>query len=426
MIRKVSVPGKSLTGSVSLPASKSAAHRAILCASLAKGISHLSNFSFSQDMEATCRAVEALGVKTSLMGDTLTVDSRSLFAPSQAVLDCGESGSTLRFLIPTAAAGGVRAEFTGRGRLPERPIGVYLDCLPQAGVACRTQGGLPLSISGALRPGVFRLPGNISSQFITGLLLALPILNGGSEIRLTSPLESAGYVDMTIEMMKRFGVTVTPVENGWLVPGNQSYVPRDLAIEGDWSQAAFFLAAGALSQAQGSSILLRGLQKHSTQGDRQAFSLFQRFGAKLSWEPEGLRISPGALRPIPAIDASQIPDLVPILAVTAALCPGITSITGAARLRIKESDRLKAVAQGVAALGGEIKELPDGLVVTGKPMLSGGRAEGCNDHRIVMAMAVASLGCEKPVEITDAQSVSKSYPGFFEDFISLGGKADVI
>ena len=263
MIRKVSVPGKSLTGPVSLPASKSAAHRAILCASLAKGISHLSNFSFSQDMEATCRAVEALGVKTSLTGDTLTVDSRSLFAPSQAVLDCGESGSTLRFLIPTAAAGGVRAEFTGRGRLPERPIGVYLDCLPQAGVACRTQGGLPLSISGALRPGVFRLPGNISSQFITGLLLALPILNGGSEIRLTSPLESAGYVDMTIEMMKRFGVTVTPVENGWLVPGNQSYVPRDLAIEGDWSQAAFFLAAGALSQAQGSSILLRGLQKHS-------------------------------------------------------------------------------------------------------------------------------------------------------------------
>ena len=143
MIRKVSVPGKSLTGPVSLPASKSAAHRAILCASLAKGISHLSNFSFSQDMEATCRAVEALGVKTSLTGDTLTVDSRSLFAPSQAVLDCGESGSTLRFLIPTAAAGGVRAEFTGRGRLPERPIGVYLDCLPQAGVACRTQGGLP-------------------------------------------------------------------------------------------------------------------------------------------------------------------------------------------------------------------------------------------------------------------------------------------
>ncbi|MFQ7062067.1 MAG: 3-phosphoshikimate 1-carboxyvinyltransferase [[Clostridium] leptum] len=242
--------------------------------------------------------------------NTLTETGRGFpfIRPSQAVLDCGESGSTLRFLIPTAAAGGVRAEFTGRGRLPERPIGVYLDCLPQAGVACRTQGGLPLSISGALRPGVFRLPGNISSQFITGLLLALPILNGGSEIRLTSPLESAGYVDMTIEMMKRFGVTVTPVENGWLVPGNQSYVPRDLAIEGDWSQAAFFLAAGALSQAQGSSILLRGKALHT--GDPQAFSLFQEFGAKLSWEPEG-RISRG-LAADSCIDASQIPDLVPI------------------------------------------------------------------------------------------------------------------
>ncbi len=426
MIRKVSVPGKSLAGTVTLPPSKSAAHRAILCASLAKGVSHLSNFSFSQDMEATCRAVEALGVKTFLTGNTLMVDSRDLFAPKQAVLDCGESGSTLRFLIPVAAAGGVNARFTGQGRLPERPIGVYLDCLPQAGVDCHTQGGLPLSISGALRPGVFRLPGDISSQFITGLLLALPILPGDSEIRLTSPLESAGYVDMTIEMMNRFGVTVTPLENGWRIPGNQSYIPRDLAIEGDWSQAAFFLAAGALSQTSQSSILLKGLQNHSTQGDRQAFSLFQRFGAKLNWEPEGLRVSSGNLRPIPVIDASQIPDLVPILAVTAAFCPGVTSITGAARLRIKESDRLKAIAQGIAALGGEIRELPDGLVVTGKPLLSGGRAEGCNDHRIVMAMAVATLRCEKPVEITDAQSVNKSYPGFFEDFISLGGKADVI
>lgn len=426
MIRKVSVPGKSLAGIVTLPPSKSAAHRAILCASLAKGISQLSNFSFSQDMEATCRAVEALGVKTSLTGNTLTVDSRDLFTPKQAVLDCGESGSTLRFLIPVAAAGGIRAEFTGRGRLPERPIGVYLDCLPPAGVSCRTQGGLPLSVSGALQPGVFRLPGDISSQFITGLLLALPILNGDSEIRLTSFLESAGYVDMTIEMMSRFGVTVTPVENGWLVPGNQSYVPRDLAIEGDWSQAAFFLAAGALSEAPDSSILLKGLRKHSTQGDRQAFSLFQKFGAKLSWEPEGLRVSPENLQAIPVIDASQIPDLVPVLAVTAAFCHGVTSITGAARLRIKESDRLETVAQGVAALGGKIEQLPDGLIVTGKPKLSGGRAKGCNDHRIVMAMAVASLKCEKPVEITDAQSVSKSYPGFFEDFISLGGKADVI
>lgn len=426
MIRKVCVPGKGLAGTVTLPSSKSAAHRAILCAALAKGVSHLSNFSFSQDMGATCRAVEALGVRTSLTGNTLTVDSRDLFVPDQAVLDCGESGSTLRFLIPIAAAGGVRAEFTGRGRLPERPIGVYLDCLPQAGVACRTHGGLPLSIHGALQSGVFRLPGNISSQFITGLLLALPVLEGDSQILLTSPLESAGYVDMTIEMMNRFGVSVTPMENGWLIPGSQRYTPQDLAIEGDWSQAAFFLAAGALSETPDAFILLKGLQNHSTQGDRQAFSLFQQFGAKLSWEPDGLRISPGALQAIPAIDASQIPDLVPILAVTAAFCPGVTAITGAARLRIKESDRLKTVAQGIAALGGEIKELPDGLMITGKPHLAGGRTQGCNDHRIVMAMAVASARCEKPVEITDAESVNKSYPSFFEDFISLGGSADVI
>lgn len=426
MIREASVPGKSLAGAVTLPPSKSAAHRAILCASLAKGVSHLSNFRFSQDMEATCRAVQALGVKTRLTGNTLIVDSRGLFSPKQAVLDCGESGSTLRFLIPVAAAGGVCAEFTGKGRLPQRPIGVYLDCLPKAGVSCRTEGGLPLKIGGTLRPGVFSLPGDISSQFITGLLLALPALGGDSQILLTSPLESAGYVDMTIEMMNRFGVSVVPMENGWLVPGNQSYIPRDLAIEGDWSQGAFFLAAGALSQNKDASILIKGLQKHSTQGDRQAFSLFQKFGAKLCWEPEGLRAAPGVLQPVPSIDASQIPDLVPILAVTAAFCPGVTAITGAARLRIKESDRLKAVAQGIAALGGEIRELPDGLVITGKPSLAGGQAEGFHDHRIVMAMAIAALGCEGPVVITDAQSINKSYPDFFEDFIALGGKADVI
>lgn len=426
MTREVSVPGKSLAGTVTLPPSKSAAHRAILCAALAKGVSHLSNFRFSQDMEATCRGAEALGAKISLTGNTLIVDSRGLFSPKQAVLDCGESGSTLRFLIPVAAAGGVCAEFTGQGRLPERPIGVYLDCLPKAGVSCQTEGGLPLKISGALRPGVFSLPGNISSQFITGLLLALPVLEGDSQILLTSPLESAGYVDMTIEMMNRFGVSVTPLENGWLVPGNQSYIPRDLAIEGDWSQGAFFLAAGALSQNKNTSILIKGLRKHSSQGDRQAFSLFQQFGAKLCWEPEGLRVTPSILQPVSAIDASQIPDLVPILAVTAAFCPGVTAITGAARLRIKESDRLKTVAQGITALGGEIHELPDGLVITGKPGLAGGHAEGCNDHRIVMAMAIAALGCERPVVITDAQSINKSYPDFFEDFIALGGKADVI
>ncbi len=392
-----------LSGSILVPPSKSAAHRAAICSALAGGAPLFDGEAISNDITATCRAMRAICGG----GDPVRID-------------CGESGSTLRFLIPVAAALGLNAEFTGSGRLPERPIGVYLDCLPQHGVSCGTQGGLPLSVSGRMTPGRFVLPGNVSSQFITGLLLALPLLDGDSELILSSPLESAGYVDMTVEIMREYGVTAEPAENGWNIAGRQKYRPCEYRVERDWSQAAFFLAAGAL----GSDLRLEGLNRDSCQGDRAAERLFREFGAKAEWHGSVLSVSPNELKGM-EIDASQIPDLVPILAATAALCRGRTRIYNAQRLRIKESDRLFAMADGLTKLGGRVAETDDGLIIDGVPTLHGGKAEGFNDHRIVMALSVAALKADGSVTVTDAQSVQKSYPAFFEDYNRLGGKANV-
>ena len=411
-----------LSGEVTVPPSKSAAHRAILCAALSRGICHIHNVAQSNDIDMTIGAIQSLGAETERLGSALTVDARHLFSDSPVEIDCGESGSTLRFLIPVAAAGGVSARFTGHGRLPQRPIGIYLDCLPPAGVSCRTEGGLPLSIQGQLQPGVFSLPGNISSQFITGLLLALPLLDGDSRIQLTSPLESAGYVDMTLEMLYQFGVQISRDADGYSIPGNQRYLPCDCTVEGDWSQAAFFLAAGALGEKP---LTIRGLSLSSTQGDQEAARLFRRFGAEVLEDESCVTVIPHPLRGID-IDASQIPDLVPILAVTGALAEGVTRITGAARLCIKESDRLTAIADGIRRLGGKVEELPDGLILTGVPTFLGGKAEGYNDHRIVMALSIAALCSQTTVELTDAQSICKSYPNFFDDYKRLGGQAHVI
>ena len=310
---KVIVHPSTLQGTVSVPCSKSAAHRAILCAALAQGESILSPIAVSNDIHVTAQAAQALGANILEEQRTWRVTGGST-PQSPAEIDCGESGSTLRFLIPVCAALGMEATFTGHGRLPERPIGVYLDVLPAHGVSCHTEGGLPLSINGTLKQGEFILPGNISSQFITGLLLACPLLAGESTIRLSSPLESAAYVDMTLEAMRAFGVTVDPLDNGWRIPGGQRYRARPFSVEGDWSQAAFFLAAGAL----GGTLSIGGLKRESTQGDRAAESLFAAFGAECAWKDETLCIKSNDLYGM-EIDAAQIPDLVPILAATAAL-----------------------------------------------------------------------------------------------------------
>jgi 3-phosphoshikimate 1-carboxyvinyltransferase len=397
-----------LSGRILVPPSKSAVHRAIICSTLAgNGAAFSSAEQFlSDDLLTTTRAMNAVHAHR---------------GNKMLKIDCGESGSTLRFLIPVVAALGIRTEFTGHGQLPERPIGVYLDCLPEHGISCKTAGGLPLTVSGRLEPGEFVLPGNVSSQFISGLMLALPLLKKDSRIVLSSPLESASYVAMTVEMLSDFGIRIGNLNSGWHIAGNQSYLPRQCRMERDWSQAAFFLAAGAL----GGTIKLDGLNPTSCQGDRAAEQLFRAFGAKVEWNKSTLCVSPKRLNGL-TIDASQIPDLVPILAATAAVCKGRTRIYNAQRLRIKESDRLAAMADGLTRLGGKVQQTDDGLIIDGVHRLHGGEVNGYNDHRIVMAFAIAALKADGCVSITDARSINKSYPTFFTDYNTLGGNANVV
>ena len=409
------------SGSVTAPPSKSDVHRAIICAALSKGVSTISPVALSNDIKATIGCIEALGAKTYIENNVLTVDGTELFSNKTATLDCGESGSTLRFFIPVAAVGGVNASFIGSGRLPKRPIGIFTDLLPIFGVNCETEGGLPLKISDKLQSGTFKIPGNVSSQFITGLLFALPLLENDSDIVLTSPIESVGYIDMTIYTMSKFGVEIETTDFGWHIKGNQSYKPCNYTTDGDWSQAAFFMVSGAIN----GSITVNGVNRDSAQGDRKIAELISQFGAEVLQTDTSVTVNSGKMHAI-TIDASQIPDLVPVLAVCATFADGTTKIINAQRLRIKESDRLKTTANLINNLGGNVKELSDGLEITGVKQLSGGIADGCNDHRIVMSAAVCAAGLDGEIECSDALSINKSYPEFFNDYNSIGGRANVL
>ncbi len=377
-----------LRGRITPPPSKSQAHRLLMAASLAGGEGRISNLDPSQDILVTQGCMAALK------------------APGTQLprLDCGESGSTLRFLIPVALAlrgGGV---FTGRGRLMERPQAPYFALFDQKGISYRQDDGV-LTVSGRLTPGRYALRGDVSSQFVTGLLYALPLLEGESSIVLTSPLESRGYVDMTLEALSQFGVRVEcPDESTFRVPGGQQYRPCDATVESDYSQAAFYFAANGL----GSTVELLGLNPRSAQGDMCIVS----YAKALS--------GPGTVE----LDVSQCPDLAPALAAHAALREGETThIVNAARLRIKESDRLASVTQVLNALGAKVEELPDSLRIHGVGALAGGASvDSHNDHRIAMMAAIAATRCAAAVTIRGAQCVAKSYPGFWEDYQRLGGQ----
>lgn len=422
-------------GDVTVPPSKSAAHRALFCGALSRGKCLISNIDPSKDMEAALGAVKALGARVSYDREkrAVTLDASGLGSVHQGVVDCLESGNTLRFLAPIAAALGGDWRLTGSGRLPQRPMGVYRDLLPQHGVEYRAEGPdeLPLELSGRLAPGVFSLPGNISSQFVTGLLLALPLLEGDSEIVLTSPLESEGYVELTLSVLKAFGIEIIKTSTGWQVPGGQRFAARDYTVEGDWSQAAFFLSMAAVDP-KGDRVRLHGLDPDSVQGDKACVERFREFGLETAWQNGVLTAcNPRAQEPFGGlrgceIDVSQIPDMVPALSVCAALAEGETSFVRAERLRLKESDRIAAMEDALNALGGKARSTQDTLTVEGVPQLRGGTAEGRNDHRVVMSLAAAALRSETAVQVTDEQSIKKTYPGFFEDFKGLGGSARVV
>lgn len=390
-----------LTGKVQLPPSKSFAIRALICSALAGG-GTVAPLGTSADIAATRQALADL-------------------AANRDEIFCNESGSLVRFLIPVAAALGKSVTFTGAGRLPERPLDAFARLLPLHGIQVNTAGGLPFSISGKLRPGQYEIAGNVSSQYLTGLLLALPLLDGDSAVLLTTELESKPYIDITLQVMAAFGVQVRPTDFGYLVRGGQQYQPAAFTVESDWSHAAFFMAAGTVGQ----KIEIAGLNPASAQGDKAVCQMMERFGAQVEVGDCGVCCSRGILRPA-TIDARNIPDMVPALAVTAAFAKGTTHITGAGRLRFKESDRLQSVAMNLRAMGVQVEELPDGLVIHGTGGVHGAEVDGCNDHRIVMAFSVAAAYADGESLIHQAESINKTYPAFFEDFCALGGKADVI
>ena len=405
-------------GEITPPPSKSDVHRAIICASLCKGTSTVSSVIMSDDIKATISCMRSLGADIKDCGDTLYITGDNIFENRKAELHCNESGSTLRFLIPLASAGNVNTIFTGSGRLPKRPIGIYLDILPDKGITCKTEGSLPLEVSGQLKGGTFTLPGNISSQFITGLLFSLPLLDEDSDIILTSDIESTGYIDMTIDTMKRFGVTVERSGKAFHIKGKQEYKATQYKTESDFSQAAFFLVAGALK----GEICVKNLNTDSYQGDKKILEILKDAGADIKIQKDRIYIKESSLKPL-TIDASQIPDLVPVLAVLLSKADGTSKIINAKRLRLKESDRLMSTRQLIEDLGGTIEELDDGLIITGVKSFKGNRVTGYNDHRIVMSGAVCACMSDNDITVTDSQSINKSYPGFFDDYNSIGGHA---
>lgn len=345
--------------------------------------------------------------------------------PPGKVVDCGESGATLRFLLPLLCMEDVLQdgiEVIGSGRLPERPIADLLNALRVNGAVIKGDK-LPLYLSGGLHGGRFTLPGDKSSQYVTGLLFALPLLPQDSVIELTSPLESAEYVEMTLDVLRRCGIRVERLKNGFAVPGRQRYSwpGENLHVGGDWSNAAVWLCAGAL----GDNVEVEGLSD-ALQGDRAVLNVLRRFGAETGWRGELVYASGARLHGCGDVDMREIPDLLPVLAVTAAAAEGETRFVNAGRLRLKESDRLDAMSRLLHTLGVDVAEGPDWLAVRGHGRICGGEVDSAGDHRIVMAAALAGTMASAPVVVTGFPSISKSYPDFLGDYCKLGGRCHVI
>ncbi len=390
--------GKKLSGSVTVPPSKSIAHRLIIAASLAKGESIIENVSLSEDIKATAGAMKALGADISFLENKVKVlGINKEIKHTDTEIFCNESGSTLRFMIPLALSFGGSFLFTGSSRLMERPLDSYFEIFDKVGIKYeKRENGI--FFSGKLDAGRYSLRGDVSSQYITGLIFALSRLNKRSEIEITTNLESAGYIDLTIDALSDFGVKVLKEGNKFIICENQQFMPKNARVEGDYSQAAFYLVANAI----GNDVSVLDLNANSHQGDKEILSVIND-------------MKNGGI----TLDVSQIPDLVPIIAVLATQTEGVTHIINAGRLRIKESDRLSAITKELKKMGAKICEEPEGLIIEGKTKLYGAEVYAHNDHRIAMSLAIAATVADGEVKITNSECVKKSYGNFWDDYFSL-------
>lgn len=419
------IPNK-LNGSINIPPSKSMSHRAIICASLGKGTSIIHNVSYSKDIIATLEGMKSLGAKVikeekdNNNNYSLTIEGVQEFKLLNKNVNANESGSTIRFLIPILMLANDEYNITGEGRLKERPLDTFYNIFKKQGIEYSNDNGkLPLTVSGSLKPDIFEIEGDISSQFISGLLFTLPLLKEESKIVITkSPLESKGYIDLTIQMLEKFGINI--INNDYkefIIIGNQSYNPTEYTVEGDYSQGAFWIVAGLI----GDTITSENLSIDSLQGDKEAVDIVKRMKGDITINKNNI-VTKGSRTVSTVIDASQCPDIIPVLSVLASLSSGTTEIINGKRLRIKESDRITSTRTELSKLGANIVETEEGLIINGKDYLDGGvEVSSWNDHRIAMAMAIASIRCKEKITITGSESVSKSYPNFWEDFKMLGG-----
>lgn len=409
-----------LKGSIKIPSSKSLSHRALICASLSKGKSTISNVIFSEDILSTIDALKQLGAKFEIIEDTITVIGIKKPKYDQNPVFCNESGSTIRFLIPLFSLTNKEVTFTGKPSLMARPQTIYKKIFDHDQHKFE-QHEDKLMVKGSIKAREYTLDGDISSQFFSGLMFALPLLKEDSYIYFNGQIESKSYLDLTIEILSHYGIEINEIENGYFIRGNQEYKSANYRVEGDFSQAAFFLVAGIIN----GNISLDDLNHDSKQGDYEILNIIKQMKGKVIFTEKGF-ITEYSQTKGATIDISDCPDLGPIVALLGSLSKGITTITNISRLRLKESDRVESTVTTLKALGVNIKVEDEQIIIYGRQTLKGGvTLDSFNDHRIAMMVSIAALRCDNPLILTNASAINKSYPHFYEDYISVGGRLEI-
>lgn len=420
---KVKIYPSKFAGEVVIPPSKSMSHRAIICASLANGTSTISNVAYSDDIKITIEGMKQLGAKITCLKDSVIVKGIKTFnSMKNDTVFCNESGSTLRFFIPIFSLCDKQISFTGRNRLLKRPQTIYEDIFKAQSIDY-LQDDEKIQIGGKLHPAHYELKGDVSSQFISGLLFTLPLLEADSTIHIKEPYESRSYVDLTLQMLHLFGIKADYSDaNTLVIPGNQHYVAHDYTIEGDYSQLAFFAVLATINN----DLKCLGITHNSLQGDKQIISILKNAGANISEIENGYLIKKASLQGS-EIDLKDCPDLGPILTIMAMYTNGKTRIYNAQRLRYKESDRIAAMEEELNKCGVSITTSEGEIIIHGANHYRCNESlSGHKDHRIVMSLSVAATLFNQPIIIEEAQAINKSYPTFFDDLQKLGCKVDML
>ena len=426
---KIKIKSSTLNGTIEIPPSKSYSHRAVIAAALAENSrkSKIDNLKFSVDITTTTDIMENWGAKIKRFESALEIiGNDGKVVPKDKYVQCNESGSTIRFLIPIGITSENELIFDGKGKLVDRPLESYYRIFDKQGIFYKNENGkLPLTVNGKLKAGNYKIDGNISSQFITGLLYALPLLDGDSKLTINKNLESKGYIDLTLEILKLAGIEIENNDyKSFDIKGNQIYKPFDYTVEGDYSQVAFWIVAGIISANKDNEVKCLHVNKNSLQGDKEIIEIVERMGANIETFDDYVLVRPSKTKGT-IIDISQCPDIGPILTVLGALSEGETRIINGERLRIKESDRITSIKTELNKLGANVAEEGDSLIIQGVEGFAGGvTVNAWNDHRIAMSLAIASTRCKKEIILEEAESVRKSYPHFWDDFVKMGGEIE--